>query len=150
MRSIRSLGVGNCLFLCTLGWGIDLQERKKLQMPSVCVCVGGGGGGWWLKKKKNNSIFLVLLKKKNPFFKWSKRKTLWKAPPCRTLHKNTGRTSVSLYISRASQIRFHINFLIIQFKARRKKYFCPSYPENKIHSNTHHTHIPLNKDFNFD
>ena len=40
MRSIRSLGVGNCLFLCTLGWGIDLQERKKIANPQL----GGGGG----------------------------------------------------------------------------------------------------------
>ena len=33
MKSIRSSGVGNCLFLCARGWGIDLQERKKLQIP---------------------------------------------------------------------------------------------------------------------
>ena len=27
------------------------------------------------------------------------------------------------------------------FKAKLNKYFCPSVPENKIHSSTHHTHI---------
>ena len=27
------------------------------------------------------------------------------------------------------------------FKAELKKYFCPSFPENKIHSSMHHTHI---------
>ena len=32
-RSISSSGVGNCLFLRARGWGIDLQERKKLQIP---------------------------------------------------------------------------------------------------------------------
>ena len=32
MRFMRSSGVGNCLFLRARGWGIDLQERKKLQI----------------------------------------------------------------------------------------------------------------------
>ena len=32
-----------CLFLCPRGWGIDLQERKKLQIPRD---VRGGGGAW--------------------------------------------------------------------------------------------------------
>ena len=42
MRSIRSSGVENCLFLRRLGcMGIDQQERKKLQIPGVCP--GGGG-----------------------------------------------------------------------------------------------------------
>ena len=29
MRSIKSSGVGNCLFLRARGWGIDHQERKN-------------------------------------------------------------------------------------------------------------------------
>ena len=33
-------GVGNCLFLPARGWGIDLQERKKIANPR------GRGGGW--------------------------------------------------------------------------------------------------------
>ena len=33
-------GGGNCLFLLARGWGIDLQERKKLQIPGG---VPGGG-----------------------------------------------------------------------------------------------------------
>ena len=31
--SLRSPGVGNCLFLPARGWGIDRQVRKKLQIP---------------------------------------------------------------------------------------------------------------------
>jgi len=34
-------GVGNCLFLPARGWGIDCQERKKLQIP------GGAPGVEW-------------------------------------------------------------------------------------------------------
>ena len=33
--------MGNCLFPCARGWGIDLQERKKMQIPGG---VPGGGG----------------------------------------------------------------------------------------------------------
>ena len=33
-------------------------------------------------------------------------------------------------------ICFHISFLII--KARLKKYFCPPFPKNKIHSSMDH------------
>ena len=40
IRSIR-LGGGNCLFLRARGWGIDLQERKKIQIPEG---VPGGVG----------------------------------------------------------------------------------------------------------
>jgi len=32
--------VGNCLFLPARGWGIDHQDRKKLQIPG-----GAPGGG---------------------------------------------------------------------------------------------------------
>ena len=32
--------MGNCLFLCFRGWGIDRQVRKKLQIPG-----GMPGGG---------------------------------------------------------------------------------------------------------
>ena len=45
MRSIRSSGVGNCLFLHAREWGIDLQERKILQTPGGMPGGGGGGGG---------------------------------------------------------------------------------------------------------
>ena len=31
--------------------------------------------------------------------------------------------------------------ILYLFKPKLKKYFCPSFPENKIHSRTHHTHI---------
>ena len=41
-----------CLFLCPRGWGIDLQERKKLQIPGD---VRGGGGG--LQVKLLNAVF---------------------------------------------------------------------------------------------
>ena len=40
LRSIRGSLVGNCHFLRARGWGIDLQERKKLQIPGA---VPGGG-----------------------------------------------------------------------------------------------------------
>ena len=43
MRSIRSSGVGNCLFLRAQEWGIDLQERKILQIPGGMPARGGGG-----------------------------------------------------------------------------------------------------------
>ena len=33
MRSIGARGVGNCLLLRAQGWGIDHQEREKLQIP---------------------------------------------------------------------------------------------------------------------
>ena len=41
MRSIRSLGLGSCLFLRARGWGIDHQERKNLQIPGG---IPGGDG----------------------------------------------------------------------------------------------------------
>ena len=41
MRSIRSSGVLNCLFLCAREWGIDLQERKKTANPRGCARGGG-------------------------------------------------------------------------------------------------------------
>ena len=56
----------------------------------------------------------------------------------RILHKNTG-LNLCLSLYQKPCIRFHISFLII--KARLKKYSCPSFPKNKIHSSTHHTHI---------
>ena len=41
MRSIRSSGVGNCLFLGTREWGISLREtNKNCKCPGVCL--GGG------------------------------------------------------------------------------------------------------------
>ena len=43
-------GGGNCLFLRARGWGIDLQERKKLQIP------GGVPGGAWLQVKLNDVL----------------------------------------------------------------------------------------------
>ena len=43
MRLIRSSGVGNCLFLHAREWGVDLQERKILQIP------GGVPGGYGYK-----------------------------------------------------------------------------------------------------
>ena len=49
MRLIRSSGLGNCLFLCARGWGIDPQEGKQLQIP------GGVPGGTWLQAKLNRA-----------------------------------------------------------------------------------------------
>ena len=46
MRSIRSSGVGNCLFLHAREWGIDLQERTILQIPG-----GMPGGGSMVTSK---------------------------------------------------------------------------------------------------
>ena len=48
------------------------------------------------------------------------------------------RISVSLYISKALNSFSYKNLSI--FKAKLNKYFCPSFPENKIHSSTHHMH----------
>ena len=48
MRSIRSSGVLNCLFLCAREWGIDLQERKKLQ---ILGGVPEEGGPAWIQVK---------------------------------------------------------------------------------------------------
>ena len=36
IRSIRSSGVGKCLFLRVQWLGIDHQETKNLQIPGVC------------------------------------------------------------------------------------------------------------------
>ena len=52
------------------------------------------------------------------------------------------RISVSLYISKALNSFSYKNLSI--FKAKLNKYFCPSFPENKIHSSTHHMHICSN------
>ena len=41
MRSITSSGEGNCLFLGSREWGINLRERKK-NCKSPGVCLGGG------------------------------------------------------------------------------------------------------------
>ena len=62
----------------------------------------------------------------------------------RTLHENTvlDRISVSLYISKALNSFSYENLSI--FKAKLNKYFCPSLPENKIRSSTHHMHICSN------
>ena len=50
------------------------------------------------------------------------------------------RISVSLsYISKALYLFSYKNLSL--FEAKLKKYFCPSFPENKIHSSAHHTHI---------
>ena len=58
----------------------------------------------------------------------------------RTLHKNTGlNLCFSLYI-RSHCIRFHIKKLSL-LNAKLKKYFCPSFPENKLLSSTRHAHI---------
>ena len=46
VRSIGSSGVGNCLFLRARGWGIDLQKRKKMQIPRGSAGGGGGGHGY--------------------------------------------------------------------------------------------------------
>ena len=55
----------------------------------------------------------------------------------RTFHENT--VSVSLNISKAPFSFSYKNLSL--FKVKLKKYFRPSFPENKIHSSTHHTHI---------
>ena len=49
------------------------------------------------------------------------------------------RISVSLNISKALFSFSYENLSL--FKVKLKKYFRPSFPENKIHSSTHHTHI---------
>ena len=59
-----------------------------------------------------------------------------------TLHENTGPICVSLYISKALNSFSYENLSI--FKAKLNKYFCPSFPENKIRSSTHHMHICSN------
>ena len=46
------------------------------------------------------------------------------------------RISVSLYISKALDSFSYKNLSI--FKAKLNKHFCPSFPENKIHSSIHH------------
>ena len=50
MRSIRSSGVGNCLFLRALGWGTDHQERKKFQIRGVCPGGYGNRSNWTMHK----------------------------------------------------------------------------------------------------
>ena len=54
MRSIRSSEVRNCLFLHARGWGIDLQVRKKLQIP------GGVPAGRGMVKSQKLTLFLGL------------------------------------------------------------------------------------------
>ena len=49
------------------------------------------------------------------------------------------RISVSLYIISKALYSFSYKTWSI-FKAKLNKYFCPSFPENKIHSSTHHMH----------
>ena len=59
----------------------------------------------------------------------------------RTLHENTGpNLCFSLHIKSLVWLySFSYKNLSI-FKAKLNKYFCPSFPENKIHSSTHHMH----------
>ena len=52
------------------------------------------------------------------------------------------RISVSLYISKALYSFSYKNLSI--FKAKLNKYLCPSFPEKKIHSRTHHMNICSN------
>ena len=57
----------------------------------------------------------------------------------RTLHENTGPIlCFSVYIKALHPFSYKNLSL---FKAKLKKHFWPSFPENKIHSSTHHTHI---------
>ena len=42
MKSIRRQGVGNCLLLCALGWGLDHQE-KTCKSPGYALGEGGHG-----------------------------------------------------------------------------------------------------------
>ena len=53
--TIRSSGVGNCLFLRSWGWGIDHQERKKLEIPVW--------PGAWLQVKLNHALREVFQQK---------------------------------------------------------------------------------------
>ena len=49
--------MGNCLFLCARGWGIDCQVRKNLQIP------GGmpeGGGGEMVTGRIEPCIIIIL------------------------------------------------------------------------------------------
>ena len=45
----------------------------------------------------------------------------------------------SIYISKALYSFSFKNLSL--FKAELKKYFCPSFPESKIHLSMHHMHI---------
>ena len=64
------------------------------------------------------------------------------APLIEHFMRTLDRISVSLYISKALNSFSYKNLSI--FKAKLNKYFCPSFPENKIHSSTHHMHICSN------
>ena len=55
----------------------------------------------------------------------------------RTLHQKTG-PNLSFSLCIKSLYSFSYKKL---FKAKLKKFFCPCFPKNKIHSSTHHTHI---------
>ena len=48
--------MGNCLFLCSGGWGIDHQERKKIGNPRV-----PGGHGY--RSKLNHALREVFQEK---------------------------------------------------------------------------------------
>ena len=67
--------------------------------------------------------------------KTKKKNSLRKAPPWYNFIRTLDRIFVSPHISKA------FSFKLSLFKAKLKKYFCPSFPETKIHSRTHHTHI---------
>ena len=80
MRSIRSSGVGNCLFLHAREWGIDLQERKILQTPGGMP--GGGGGGSMVTSKITACVTqdLVLFVTQASSAQWQGVKGLRDAP----------------------------------------------------------------------
>ena len=59
----------------------------------------------------------------------------------RTLHENTG-PNLCFSISYIAKTLYSFSYKnLYLFKAKLKKYFCPSFPENKIHSSAHHAHI---------
>ena len=59
----------------------------------------------------------------------------------RTLHENTGlNLCFSLYIIWKPLYSFSYKKLSL-LKAELKKYFCPSFPENKLLTSMHHAHI---------
>ena len=94
----------------------------------------------WVYWEKDNGCHNVV-KTWSINLKTKKKKKLFKQKRFldRTLHENTGpNLCFSLHIKSLVWLySFSYKNLSI-FKAKLNKYFCPSFPENKIHSSTHH------------
>ena len=117
-------------FFATSFWSVQRQNDTFSQLLWTFPWVFWDKDNGCHNVAKTWSINLKTKTKKNNFLK--------SASLIEHFMRTLDRISVSFYIYQKPCVRDGDSSL---FKAKLKKYFCPSLPENKIHSSTHHTPI---------